>query len=70
MNKDEKIRLFKAYLTGEITREQLDFLIQYGTIITPIQWVNMGLKECEIENKRRELVHLVFQIPKIETNWT
>ena len=70
MNKDEKICLFKAYLIGEITREQLDFLIQHGTIITPIQWVNMGPKEYEIENKRRKLVHLIFKIPKIETNWT
>ena len=57
MNKEQKIKIVKAFVSGKITKDEMTLLFDKGLIAPMIAWINTPPEEM----KRRELIEIVLE---------
>jgi hypothetical protein len=67
MTKEQKARLIEAYSNKIITKKDMEFLLEVGTNIPPIEWVYKDQERKLRDERKRDLLRKVFdmRIPKI-----
>jgi hypothetical protein len=67
MNKSDKTKILEAYFDKTINKEEMEFLLQVGTHVPPIEWINPNKKKKLNNDRKRELISKVFgrTFPKI-----
>ena len=63
--KEYKVIIFKAFLKGLITKDELRFLCEKGVSIPPIAWID-GSEE---EIKERDILERALEIKFFRIGW-
>lgn len=57
ITKEQKIKIVKAFVSGNITKDDMTLLLEKGVIAPMIAWTNTPPEEL----KRRELIEIVLE---------
>lgn len=57
ITKEQKIKIVKAFVSGNITKDDMTLLLEKGVIAPLIAWTNTPPEEL----KRRELIEIVLE---------
>lgn len=69
MTRFEKTQILEAYSQKAISKEDLKFLCEVGTVIPPIPWIKSNLEEQKEDDRKKELIEKVFGITMQKVEW-
>lgn len=67
--KNEKSRILQAYFDKNITKDEMEFLLEVGIIVQPIEWIYSNDAEQKKHEMKRELIEKDFGIVYLKIEW-
>jgi hypothetical protein len=69
VSKNEKSRILKAYFDKSISKIEMETLLIYGIVMSPVSWIFATEAEQLKDKQRRQLICRIFGLTDTEINW-
>lgn len=67
--RNDKAKILRAYLEKSITKDQMEMLLNEGSILPPIAWILESDEAQQIDSEKRELLSRVLGIAFQKMEW-
>jgi hypothetical protein len=69
VSKNDKVRILEAYFEKSISKDEMELLLKYGIVFSPIPWIFNDPERENQEAERRKLICRVFGLSDSKVEW-
>ena len=67
--RNDKAKILRAYLEKLITKDQMEVLLNEGSIVPPIPWIFSSEEEQQKDIEKRELIGKILGVSYSKIDW-